>query len=138
MQTQPDILSSAEASEVLAFALISASLLTIRRVLREPITELRGRSCPERCPSGGISAPLARIPVYVQSGYAFTHSTWGKLWRHSKPACGWLRRGSILHAFSEGLIHRTFHEGIIALTVFRLFAIQALLSFPEINHDELY
>gem|GEM_PF-4248207 len=34
-----DTLSSAKASEVPTFALICASLLTIRRVLREPITE---------------------------------------------------------------------------------------------------
>jgi len=125
-----DILSSAEASEVLAFALISASLLTIRRVLREPITEFRGRSCPERCPSGGISAPLARIPVYVQSGHAFTHTVLGRVWRHSKPVMDRFYHGSILHAFSlcleEGLIRRTFHEVLWHYCAYMLSAIHLL------------
>jgi len=30
-----------------------------------------GRSYPKRCPFGGISATFARIPVNLQSGYAF-------------------------------------------------------------------
>ena len=61
----------AKASEVLTFALISASFLTIMRVLREPITEFWGLHCPWSCPSWGISAPFACIPVCMQSRYVF-------------------------------------------------------------------
>ena len=75
---------------------------------RTSILELRGRSYPKRCPFGGISAPFARIPVYVQSGYAFIHDTEDRPWRHSKPASDWFYCESILHASSRGLIYRTF------------------------------
>ena len=97
-------------------------------VSQASILEFRGRPRPERCPSGGISAPFARIPVCVQSGHAFIHSTWGGLWRHSKPVMDRFCRGSILHAFSEGLIRRTFHEGLWHYCAYILFAIHLLLK----------
>ena len=47
----------------------SSSSLTVRTVLREPITGFWRLSSPESCASVGISAPLACIPVCMQWGY---------------------------------------------------------------------
>ena len=64
----------------------SSSSLTVRTVLRELIIEFWRLSSPESCASVGISAPVAYIPVCMQSGCVFIHSsakTAGR--RHSQP-----------------------------------------------------
>ena len=65
---------------------LSSSSLTVRTVLLEPIAEFWRLSSPESCASVGISAPLAYIPVCMQSGCVFIHSSakTAEL-RHSQP-----------------------------------------------------
>ena len=88
----------------------SSSFLTVRTVLREPITEFWRLSSPESCASVGISAPLAHIPVCMQSRCIFIHSSAKTAERrHSQPHAEVLPDQSLHGDFHAWLPHG-FHR----------------------------
>ena len=92
-----------------------SSSLTVRTVLLEPIAEFWRLSSPESCASVGISAPLAYIPVCMQWGCVFIHSSakTAEL-RHSQPHAVVLPDQSLHGDFHARLPHG-FHRSSFVL-----------------------
>ena len=93
-------------------------------VLRNLHSWFRNRSYPKRCPSGVSALPLhtslsaCNLDMPLSPG--------NRLWRHSRPASGWICRGSILNASIRGLILRTFHMHVLFFAIYMLSAIHLL------------